>query len=196
LQFMNDGLEFYKSDERVISIHGYVYPVKAELPETFFLKGADCWGWATWKRGWNFFNADGVQLLSQLRQQKLEREFDFDGCYDYTKMLDDQINGKNNSWAIRWHASAFLANKLTLYPGETLVKNIGFDNSGTHCGSSEEYEQDVAKHKVEVAKIIVEQNKLAREAIKIFFKPKRGFFTRIKMKIAKRKLKQQQKING
>ena len=43
LRFMNDALEFYKDEEKVISIHGYMYPVKAELPETFFLKGADCW---------------------------------------------------------------------------------------------------------------------------------------------------------
>ena len=48
------------------------------------------------------------------------------------KMLDDQIEGKNNSWAIRWYASAFLKNKLTLYPKNSFVKNIGTDGSGTH----------------------------------------------------------------
>ena len=47
LRFMNEGLALYEPEERVISIHGYVYPVKAELPETFLLHGADCWGWAT-----------------------------------------------------------------------------------------------------------------------------------------------------
>ncbi len=50
LKFMNEGLEFYQNIEEVISIHGYVYPVNEVLPQTFFLKGADCWGWATWKR--------------------------------------------------------------------------------------------------------------------------------------------------
>jgi hypothetical protein len=59
LRFMNDALQFYESDERVISIHGYVYPVKGGLPASFFLKGADCWGWATWKRGWEQFEPDG-----------------------------------------------------------------------------------------------------------------------------------------
>jgi len=46
-------------------------------------------------------------------------------------MLEDQISGKNSSWAIRWYASAFLRDKLTLYPGRSLVRNIGYD-SGTH----------------------------------------------------------------
>src|SRR3989338_4006387 len=59
LQFMNDGLDFYENDDRVISIHGYIYPIKEKLPPTFFIKGADCWGWATWKRGWDLFNENG-----------------------------------------------------------------------------------------------------------------------------------------
>lgn len=69
LQFMNDGLCFYQNNEKIISIHGYIYPLKTELPETFFLRGADCWGWATWKRGWNLFNANGLQLLQQLQEK-------------------------------------------------------------------------------------------------------------------------------
>ena len=51
-------------------------------------------------------------------------------------MLEGQIAGSNNSWAIRWYASAFLAGKLTLYPGRSLVQNIGNDDSGTHCGTT------------------------------------------------------------
>ncbi len=189
LEFMNDGLEFYQNNDKVISIHGYVYPVKKELPQTFFLKGADCWGWATWKRGWDLFNANGSDLLAQLKARNLQKIFDFDGAYDYTKMLEDQISGKNNSWAIRWHASAFLADKLTLYPGKTLVQNIGFDDSGTHCATSDEYEQQVSQNRILIAEIIQEQSAFAREQIKLFFRPKRSFFEKIKRKIAKRKLK-------
>jgi GT2 family glycosyltransferase len=55
LKYMNDALNTYEQDERVISVHGYTYPVDEPLPETFFLRGADCWGWATWKRGWELF---------------------------------------------------------------------------------------------------------------------------------------------
>ncbi len=51
-------------------------------------------------------------------------------------MLHNQVEGKVNSWAIRWYASAFLQNKLTLYPGKSLVKNIGTDGSGTNFTNS------------------------------------------------------------
>jgi len=55
-----------------------------------------------------------------------------DGAYPYTQMLRDQISGKNNSWAIRWHASIYLKDMLTLHPRERLVVNIGLDGSGVH----------------------------------------------------------------
>jgi hypothetical protein len=129
---MNRYLDIYENNDQVISVHGFMYPVKKKLREPFFLKGADCWGWATWKRGWELFEADSSALLARLQQQNLESEFNFNGSYDYLSMLKAQITGGVDSWAIRWYASAFLNNKLTLYPPVSLIRNIGFDGSGTH----------------------------------------------------------------
>jgi hypothetical protein len=44
LQYMYDSLNKYESTSRVVSIAGYMYPIKEKLPESFFLKGADCLG--------------------------------------------------------------------------------------------------------------------------------------------------------
>jgi glycosyltransferase involved in cell wall biosynthesis len=170
LRFMNEALELYKEDEKVISIHGYMYPVKAELPDTFFLKGADCWGWATWKRGWDLFETDGRKLLAELKAANLTSRFDFDGSYGYTKMLKDQVQGKNNSWAIRWYASAFLKDKLTLYPGSSLILNTGTDASGTHCNASDIFDTQVSQEPIRVKKIPTEENPTAREAIEHYFR--------------------------
>lgn len=184
LRYMNDGLHLYEHDDRIISIHGYVYPVSSALPETFFLKGADCWGWATWKRGWELFEKDGSLLLAELRRQGRTREFDFGGSAEYTKMLEDQNAGKNNSWAIRWHASAFLRNKLTLYPGRSLVKNIGLDGSGTHCKMDYTLGENVTHAPVSVAAIPAEENKEAWKAFSNFFNKRRGsWISRIGRKI-------------
>lgn len=186
LKYMNDALDFYENQEKVISIHGYVYPTKKNLPETFFIKGADCWGWATWKRGWKLFELDGKKLLSELQREKLLREFDFNSSYPYVRMLEKQIAGLNNSWAVRWYASAFLAGKLTLYPGKTLVQNIGADSSGTHCGSTNAYESEYSEKKIVVKDIPVEENKTARKEFERFFKTLRpGLFKRVRGKIKK-----------
>lgn len=165
LKFMNEALEFYKDEERVISIHGYMYPVNAELPETFFLKGADCWGWATWKRGWDQFEPDGIRLLAELKKMNIEEAFDLHGAYEYTKMLKDQIAGKNDSWAIRWRASAFIQDKLYLQSGRPLIHNIGNDNSGTHGGDSKIFGSKLTNEVVPIRKIPLEEDKSALNEI-------------------------------
>jgi putative methyltransferase (TIGR04325 family) len=179
LTYMNDGLKQYQNDDRVISIHGYVYPIADELPETFFLKGADCWGWATWRRGWNLFNLDGQFLLDELDRRKLRKKFDFNGSFNYSGMLQGQIKGSNDSWAVRWHASAFLANKLTLYPGRSLVHNIGNDSSGTHCGNSTALDTELSETPICIDDIVVEESEVAKKAIEYFFWTKRPRLQRL-----------------
>ena len=174
----------YEKEEKVISIHGYIYPIKKDLPETFFIKGADCWGWATWKRGWGLFESDGKNLLAELEKRNLIKEFDFDGAYNYSGMLKRQIEGKNDSWAVRWYASAFLKNKLTLYPGQSLVQNIGQDASGTHKGDSNAHRVIVSDRKINVEKIeIIENGKIKKSIIQYFKSLKPSVFERIKLKI-------------
>jgi glycosyltransferase involved in cell wall biosynthesis len=170
LEYMNEALEQFVDDDRVISVHGYVYPVDIELPEAFFLPGADCWGWATWRRGWALFNSDGQYLLDELVRRHLIQEFDYNGAYPFLNMLKDQIKGENDSWAIRWHASAFLANKLTLYPGRSLVNNIGNDSSGTHCGDSDNMDAKLSETKIKLNNIAVESSRTGREAFENFFR--------------------------
>lgn len=187
LQYMNEALDLYKDDNRVACVHGYVYGVKENLPETFFLKGADCWGWATWKRGWALFEPDGKKLLEELERKNLRHEFDYDGAYHFTLMLNHQIKGINNSWAIRWHASAYVKDKLTLYPGRSLVQNIGNDGSGIHSGSSTEYDVALTTSPVKVSVIPVEVSKPGRAAFVHFFRSTKPGFLKwafIKFKIA------------
>jgi hypothetical protein len=168
LRYMNEGLTEYREDARVISIHGYTFPVRGQLPEVFFLRGADCWGWATWKRGWDLFQADGTKLLGDLRSRGLTRAFDMDGCYPYTQMLEDQINGRNDSWAVRWYASAFLQGCLTLYPGRSQVQNIGADGSGSHISKTSVYSHEAWGERVQVGNIPVEESAAARRAFTQF----------------------------
>ena len=168
LKFMNEALEMYKYDSQVASIHGYIYPING-LPETFFIKGADCWGWSTWSNRWEFFESDGKKLLDEIDVRNLKNEADFNGSYDFTQLLKDQIAGKNNSWAIRWYMSAFLKNMLTLYPGKSYVQNIGFGDDGTHCTTKTNVFNVKLNLNYTLKKIDIKENKDARKKIEKFF---------------------------
>lgn len=176
LKYMNDGLNLYEQDFNVASIHGYAFPIKEPMPETYFMKGTDCWGWGTWKRAWDKFEPDGNKLLGLLQQKNLIKEFDYNHTQPYTQMLKDQILGKNNSWAIRWHASAFVHNMLTLFPGKSLVRNIGMDNSGQHCVATHILDVELNQEPITLKRISVEKNEEASEAFVRYFKSMRESF--------------------
>jgi len=182
LQYMNDALKLYENEERVISIHGYCYPVKDKLPSSFFLSGADCWGWATWKRGWDLFEPDSEKLLNRLIEMKLAYKFELNGSVANIKMLKNQISGKVDSWAIRWHASAVIKNKLTLYPGVSLVNNIGADGLGTHSKKTDDYYTEIAKDKIMLEKMPTEENRAAFKAFENYFRSIKPNFIRIFLK--------------
>lgn len=182
LKFMNEALNIYQDESKVISIHGYMYPIEG-LPDTFFIKGADCWGWATWKRGWDLFEEDGSKLLNELRMKKLQKEADFNDAFYFSRMLKDQIKGKNNSWAVRWYMSAFLKGMLTLYPGVSYIQNIGNDESGTHCGTSNVFDV-VLNNELQIKKTESLENVKAKQQMEYFLKSlKISFLQKIKLKI-------------
>jgi Glycosyl transferase family 2 len=177
LTYMNAALTFYKNKYLVGCVHSYSYPIK-NLPVFYFQRGADCWGWGTWKRSWSLFSKDSNMLLNQLKERNLINDFDYGGTYLFSDMLQKHIEGKNNSWAIRWHASLFLHNMLTLYPGKSFVQNIGNDNSGTHSGSTSMYSHKILNemNNFEFNEIPIEHNLEVAYKIAKWFKCRNSFF--------------------
>ena len=152
---MNDGLNLYEDYEEVISISAYTIPIKILEPKIFFLKWADCWGWATWERGWNLFEKDGNKLLKIIEEKELQKRFNLEA--NYLDMLKRQAGGGLDSWAIRWYASALVNNKLTLCPYKPLVRNIGLDGSGTNCGVYF-FTKNFYKYSIKIKKLPLEEN--------------------------------------
>ena len=133
IDYFLKALSLYQDNDYVASIHAWTPSVGSSLPNTFFLKGSDCWGWATWRDKWNLYRHDASNMVRELKARGLIDEFNFSGGYNYYQMLKDRASNLNNSWAICWKASCFLADQLTLHPSKTLVENIGCDNSGENC---------------------------------------------------------------
>jgi hypothetical protein len=186
LSYMNQALDLYRNDEEVVCINGYFYPIGRDLPQSFFLRGADCQGWATWKRGWKVFNPDGKYLLNELKRRGQVRAFDYNGSYSFTRMLNHQQKGLVDSWAIRWYASAFLENKLTLYPGQSLLKNIGFDNSGTNSSDwdKKRYDTSIQMNDIQLNKIPIGEDADIRRLLGNYFKTtQKPLFLKVKDKL-------------
>ena len=161
LKYMNTALDTYERYDKVMHISAYMFPVKGQLPNTFFYRVTSSWGWGTWKRAWDKFEPDEYTLLKGLRSREKRREFDIQGSIKYYRMLVLQAFGVNDSWAIRWYASVFLNNGLCLHPGKSLVNNIGQDDSGTHSDSTNVYNVEVSEGKNFTFTTDISENKKA-----------------------------------
>ncbi|HBK30978.1 MAG TPA: glycosyl transferase [Porphyromonadaceae bacterium] len=187
LSFMNEALDRFEEEEQIGHIQGYCYPLPA-LPDAFLIRWTGSWGWATWKRAWQHFNPDGRFLLQQIESRGLARTFDFNGTYPYTRMLRRQVNGENDSWAIRWNASLFLKGILSLNAGKSLVQNIGLDGSGTHSGGDNVYKTDLYAGKPIIRIPSIREDESARRAFERYYIKTNSFWAKVKRRL-KRYLK-------
>ena len=174
LEFMNQGLEIYENRSEVASIHGFQYPVKEVLREPVFFRGADCWGWATWSDRWDQVSFDAQKLLDEIRDSGLIDAFNLSGGMDFYGMLQRQANGEVDSWAICWHASMFLQNKLTLYPPSSLVQNRGNDGSGIHSGVNDIFETELINSDEWQFPTKIEESVVFRNLLSAFYKSSLG----------------------
>lgn len=172
LQYFNDALETYKDEEKVMHVVSYMFPHRWPLPETFFYTvpypGG---GWATWARAWKYY-PESIDELYDYWQDKWS-------CFNYwnhigtdlVNQLVDNYKGTLRTWFIRWYAVMLKMGGLTLYPGKSLVTNIGFDGTGDNCVRFEHnpyyIERLAPSIKVEKKKCIKE-NKLAAHEIYAF----------------------------
>ena len=183
LKYINEALNKFEDNKDVISIHGYVYPLKKKFDKPSFLKGADCWGWATWKSEWNIYNSNANFLLEEIKSKKKEKEFNFNNSYNYLKILKKTLINSNNSWAIKWYASAFLNNKLTLYPPYSLIHNIGNDGSGINSSKNKKYDNKLKNLPIEIDNIEIVENKELRDEFENYFNSKNNIIKKILNKI-------------
>lgn len=184
LSYMNACLVQYESSEKVFSISGYSFNLgkdKNGIEDSYFLNRGWSWGWATWKNKWNDVDwkvSDYDKFSNDISSRKRFAQ----GGSDLNKMLDSQMTGKLDSWAIRWFYHQFKINGLTLYPVYSKVYNEGFDSNATHTtGSSSRYNPLLDNtHKTEY---IFPENIEITKAFQKRFQDKMGIKARVISKI-------------
>lgn len=142
LQYMNDALDFYKDNEKIWSISGYTMNMRSLKKYSecvYFGYRASSWGWGTWLNRWEKVDWAVKDFETFILNKKLRKKFNRGGR-DMSKMLEEQIKGNIDSWAIRWCYQQSKYDMLTVFPRYSQVKNIGCDGSGTHSGVSSQFD--------------------------------------------------------
>ncbi len=153
LSYMNNALSTFENEEQIMHISAYMYPVNRTYePGVCFLKILSCWGWATWKRAWHNYSDDLEGFMLKLTSDESINKFNILGNGPFYDQLHGNFMGTIKTWAVRWYASWYFKGGYSLFPKTTLVKNIGHDGSGIHCGDTNIYDDSLIAEKVEISK--------------------------------------------
>ncbi len=141
LRFSNTALDLYADVPEVMQISGGMYDVAAEpAADTFFLKVMACQGWSTWRRAWDHLSVDVLDHLAHFQPYpERRRAFDIEDAASFMEQLRRNLDGRLNTWAVLWYASWLRAGGICLFPRRSLLRNVGFDGTGVHCGSGRSY---------------------------------------------------------
>jgi hypothetical protein len=143
LRFMNEALDRYADEPRVMQVSGYMYPVDLRgADDAMFVPSISCWGWGVWARSWAKLGTGSACYAKLERDPMMRRRFDLEDSYPYFEMLQAQHRGEVDSWGIAWNLDVFAADGLVLYPRTSLVANRGHDGSGAHREESNPFEAD------------------------------------------------------
>lgn len=170
LKFMNEALEFFKDREDIFSISGYSYPPSImKIPgfykhDVYLSYRFGSWGWASWIDRWNKVDWEIKDYEQFKKDNKMNADFNRGGS-DMSDMLISQMEGKIDSWAIRFDYAHFKNNCYNIRPVKSLVKNIGFDGSGVHCGTADIFNDDMKNDFLPM----LEDIKLNKNVIKSFY---------------------------
>ena len=184
LSYMNQALHFYKNEDKVFSIAGYSLPIHNDESESdvYFTSRSSSWGWATWKDRWVTIDWEVKDYPAFKKNNLLRRDFNKMGS-DLSQMLDRQMQGKINSWAIRWCYHQFKYGLLSVHPFMSKIENVGF-NSPDASNTKERfnrYQTKLDKGK-KMAFLFSKEVRLDSEIIQQFTKPF-SIQNRIKYKI-------------
>ncbi len=126
LEYMNQALEYYQDNPQILSISGYSPIIKGLANnEVYYTHRASSWGWACWEDRWEKIDWHARGYESFKDDSLATAKFNQMGS-DMCLMMKRQMQGKINSWAIRFCFHQFQNSLFSVHPSLSKVQNIGF----------------------------------------------------------------------
>lgn len=185
MDFMQQCLGKYQDNNNVHSVSGYAYPVslKKGMYDVYACGRISSWGWGTWKDRWEHFAKD-YELVRRMKQEETSSRNLAIWGNGLENMLVGNIRGTCDSWAVFWALDAIIREKICLNPYESLIQNIGCDNSGVHCGDTRQWNVALAENREGVF-CLPDEIRITNEEVKAFI-PLFGSYTALNYEEGKR----------
>jgi len=132
--FSQKILEKYRFDDKVMQINGsfHLDGLKKFNESYYFSKLNSCWGWATWKKSWEYFDNKMTGYEDIKKNGGIQKYFENKEISDWMGVYLNEANIPScNIWSTQWSYAIMKNNGLCVNPTKNLVNNIGFFDSPT-----------------------------------------------------------------
>ena len=135
LRYMNSSLNKYENMECIGSVSGFGFKVNySGIFCNYFHRRPTTWGWGTWRSRWNKAVWD-LTNENQIKKKGFKRKFNRAG-QDMYRMLSSYLDGRIDSWGIRWAYNHHKNNWFASCPVYSKILNKGYDNTATNCNNT------------------------------------------------------------
>jgi hypothetical protein len=135
-RFCTELLHKYRSDSRMMMISGnnFQFGQRRTRYSYYYSRYSHIWGWATWRRAWEFYDVNMKSWPEIEEGQWLEDILrgDETAIWFWREKFNAVQKGEIDSWAYIWLLSIWMQNGLSITPNYNLVSNIGFGTEATH----------------------------------------------------------------
>jgi hypothetical protein len=181
LTYMNDALNYYKDNPKVMNVNAYVLPSINNNGEVFFTRLPTSWGWGTWRDRWQYYNRDPLQSIKNFNT-KDQHHFDFDSEFPFFRTILRNGKGELNTWSIFWYETVFKRRGLCVSPPVSLIYNSGNDGSGVNSKTTQDFHVELQNVSSIVYVDSVAESKEVFENMKAFYRSTHnGLLTKIYM---------------
>ena len=131
--YCSELLERYRDDKRIMCITGdnSLLPQPDAADAYSYTSFPLIWGWATWRRAWQFYDFDQFAASDF---ERVARSISLDPRFvkKATDNFRGTASGDIDSWGFVWAFCAMAQGGLTCVPKVNLIRNIGFGEGATH----------------------------------------------------------------
>ncbi len=134
-RFCEELLEKYRHNSRIMLVSGQnlQFGQKRRNYSYYFSRYNHCWGWATWKRAWQYYD-DTMTLWPEVRDENwLFDILQDEQAFRYWSVIFQSMYEGFDTWDYPWLFACYINQGLSVLPNINLVSNIGFGQEGTHA---------------------------------------------------------------
>lgn len=143
-RFCEELLEKYQDDTRIASIaaQNAQFGNKRTDYSYYFSRYSHCWGWATWKRAWKYYDLN-IKLWKEVKESNILYDILLDpkAVSYWTRVFDSVYeNSTGITWDYQWTFACWMQGGLSIIPNVNLVSNVGVGADSTHFTTGQQFD--------------------------------------------------------